>query len=98
MKIDIAIGIATAVQLLVIPRPMKAQPSSFISFRNDPESDRSVLNILQQRKTRINKIYIINSIKSYSLRITSNGLVRAAPASPAATDLIAERVIMAPLS
>ncbi len=56
MKIVIAIGIATAVQLLVIPRPMKAQPSSFISFRNDPDSDRSVLNILEKRKARIEKL------------------------------------------
>lgn len=40
----------------------------------------------------------IHKRQTYSLRITSKGLVRAAPATPAVTDLMAERVNTACLS
>ncbi len=48
-----AIGIATAVILLVNPRPMKAQPSSLINLRHVARRGKSVLNILQTTRVRI---------------------------------------------
>jgi len=74
----------------------KAHPSSFKSFEHVWASERSVLNILFHiiRNSIISKKWLPMNIwyqVHYSFLITSNGLVSAAPAMPAAADLRAER-------
>ncbi len=86
----IAIGIATAVRLLVIPRPMKDHPSSLNTFLTVSARDKSVLNILYLIKY-IKRLQCLKKLSTYSFRTTSTGFVRAAPAIPAVTDLIADR-------
>lgn len=82
---------------------MKDQPSSFITFWKVFVKDKSVLNILQQRQHHtVSKDESTDSEselhgETYSLRMTSKGFVKAAPATPAATDLMAERVKTAAL-
>ena len=49
MKIVIATGKATAVILAVMPRAMKAIPSSFMSLLKDAFRPKSVLNILRSQ-------------------------------------------------
>lgn len=79
---------------------VNAHPSSFRSFWNVCTRDKSVLNILRinhNGKSRTHSGWR-HSDETYSLRITSKGLVSAAPATPAVTDLMAERVSTACLS
>jgi hypothetical protein len=53
----IAMGIATAVQLLAIPLAMKDHPSSFITRLKVVTRPSSVLNILSKKATVIKHYY-----------------------------------------
>ena len=94
-KMVIAIGMATAVVLLAMPRPMKAQPSSARIYHYDngvsKRSDKCSHSSCGCNRTFLVVLAKERSVLNISLRITSRGLVSTAPAMPAAVDLMPDR-------